>query len=165
MASLPSRSRPLEYLCRSGKHCIACRDTSPAGERWRQSAVGVYDVPRARWECPEGLPWGLETAPARAGTPLQRQALSPLDLMRRDGPALWREIHTREKNDAGWLATIAGRLPCGACRADWIAYVAANPPDFGEEWALWTWRAHNAVNEKLGKPEMPLEEFRRLYPN
>lgn len=147
--------KPLAILCTSGKHCLDCRDTSEAGTRWRQSAVGVYDVPHDRWECPEGLPWGLEEAPARAGTPARRRAMSPSELMRRDGPALWREIHAMKTPTREWLEGIIARLPCGTCQTDTRAYVAANPPDFGEGWGVWAWKFHNSKNVQLGKPEHP----------
>lgn len=98
-------------------------------------------------ECPKGLyvlPTDFVAQPTIRGV-----GVSTLTRMQRDGPALWREIHTREAPDAAWFATIATRLPCGSCKADWLAYVATNPPDFGAGWFAWTVSAHNAVNARL----------------
>lgn len=40
-------------LCTSGVHCVACRDGSGVGRKWRAS-VGAPD------DCPHGRPWGYQ---------------------------------------------------------------------------------------------------------
>ncbi len=67
--------------------------------------------------------------------------------------ATWPELHGKIMADQEWLDDFSSRVPCATCRAHWTDWVTANPPDFGGGWYLWTIAAHNAVNERLGKPQ------------
>lgn len=80
------------------------------------------------------------------------------------GPALWRELHTKTDADAAYVKSVTRRLPCGECRRGWSWFVKEYPPVFGDGWWEWTWRAHNYVNTKLGKPTMTLDDARRRWP-
>jgi hypothetical protein len=64
-----------------------------------------------------------------------------------------------------WLEEFARRLPCGECRAHWSKLLAELPPELAsrEKYFAWTVAAHNAVNRRLGKPEMPEAEARQLH--
>lgn len=107
----------------------------------------------AKGECPKGLYTQATADVARPA--LRGVSVSPVARMQQDGPALWREIHTRVNPDAAWFATVIARLPCGSCKADTLAYAKDNPPDFGPGYPVWAWRFHNYINAKLGKPQFP----------
>lgn len=53
-----------------------------------------------------------------------------------------------------WIDTIPGYedLTCN-CQKGIYRHIEANPPRFND-WQRWTWEIHNAVNFKLGKPEI-----------
>jgi hypothetical protein len=74
----------------------------------------------------------------------------------------WVEIHSGSIVDAEGLAAWESIIPqyeCG-CRAFYAKHKAANAPDFSSPEAFFAWgvRLHNAVNAKLGKPEITIEE-------
>jgi hypothetical protein len=56
-------------------------------------------------------------------------------------------------------------LPCAECRIHATQYAQDYPPDFssGERFQTWSWRFHNAVNYRLGKPIMDAREYRNQY--
>lgn len=83
------------------------------------------------------------------------------------GRALWAELHTYAwafpaqpsagdlRGARAWLAEFTARLPFGcACRREWSTMVAAVPPPLhsGTAFYWWTVAAHDAVNQRLGKP-------------
>jgi hypothetical protein len=57
------------------------------------------------------------------------------------------------------------RVPCGDCKRHWDEWRKANPADLSSPAAYfaWTVAAHNAVNRRLGKPEMSVDDARTLY--
>ena len=80
---------------------------------------------------------------------------------RHKGPRLWALLHqwalkADTKAGAGWLAEFSRKIGCGECRTHWRRWMEAHPPDFSNNHALflWTVDAHNAVNRRLGKPEL-----------
>jgi hypothetical protein len=95
-----------------------------------------------------------------------------------DGAHLWAELHRRpyiysgadnaggESNsgdasvgdDTAWLLKFTKRVPCGVCRKHWLEIMRAIPPDFAnrERYFAWTVTVHNAVNQRLRKPELDL---------
>jgi hypothetical protein len=85
---------------------------------------------------------------------------------------LWKELHERAydfkgTDDLVFLKGFATKIPryttgC-KCREFWINYVKRNPPVFGDKYFEWTVKCHNAVNTKLGKPVMSLEEAKKIY--
>ena len=62
-----------------------------------------------------------------------------------------------------WEAVIPG-YGC-KCRKDYIEYKSENPPDFSSPESLWLWGValHNWVNRKLDKPEITIEEARKIW--
>lgn len=79
----------------------------------------------------------------------------------------WDELHRQAEPTPEWFSGWQARIPninCD-CRRHWRELVAAKPPDFSsrEAFFAWTVEAHNAVNERLGKPLVTLEEARRLH--
>jgi hypothetical protein len=77
-------------------------------------------------------------------------------------PEVWDEAAARE-----WFADWQRRIPNIACdcRRHWRELVAEMPPDFSsrEAFFAWTVEAHNAVNSRIGKPLVTLEEAYRLH--
>lgn len=74
----------------------------------------------------------------------------------------WIAVHDGSiVDDAGlaaWELTIP-QYECG-CRRFYAEYKMANPPDFTSPEAFFRWgiNLHNAVNRKLGKPELTIDE-------
>jgi len=80
----------------------------------------------------------------------------------------WNELHAM-KNDPVKLADWESRIPnyeC-KCREGYEQFKAIDPPDFSSPMAFfhWTVRIHNAVNRKLGRPELTLGEALTLWRN
>ena len=86
---------------------------------------------------------------------------------------LWKELHENAfkyqgTNDAIFLARFGRKIPryrtgC-KCREFWNNWIRQNPPTYtNPEYFAWTVKAHNAVNAKLSKPIMKLEEAIKLY--
>jgi hypothetical protein len=83
---------------------------------------------------------------------------------------LWREFHLVALTAAD-PATFAGyvrrsftpRVPCGECKQNWLPILEQMPPEAATDPFAWSWQAHNIVNAHLGKPEISLEEARRLH--
>lgn len=79
----------------------------------------------------------------------------------------WIPLHDGTVKDAEsllkWEAVIPG-YGC-KCRKDYATYKAENPPDFSSEESLWLWGValHNAVNAKLGKPQITIDEARKIW--
>jgi hypothetical protein len=85
--------------------------------------------------------------------------------------ALWREFHAAPweamllGRELDWLKAFAERVPCGDCRAGFLELLEKHPPDLSsrEAYFAWTVALHNAVNRKLGKPEMSVEDARKIH--
>ena len=87
---------------------------------------------------------------------------------------LWKELHTNAykytgTNDSAFLTAFGRKIPryikgC-SCQEFWNNWVRTNPAVYGpnKEYFAWTVKTHNAVNKKLGKPEMTLEDALKLY--
>ena len=90
---------------------------------------------------------------------------------------LWKELHERainftEPNDITYLGSFVSRIPkyhnC-SCQEFWQAWVRSNPPVFGidengnNKYFIWTVNTHNAVNKKLNKPIITLDDAIKLY--
>ena len=84
---------------------------------------------------------------------------------------LWKELHIRALTvktiDRPYILNFSQRIPrytrgC-KCREFWNNYIKLFPPKYGDEYFAWTVHAHNAVNKKLGKPWMSIEEAKTIY--
>ena len=87
---------------------------------------------------------------------------------------LWKELHTNAlkyngTNNSMFLQRFRRKIPkyttgC-SCRGFWTIWTRANPPIYGpnNEYFAWTVKAHNAVNIKLGKPEISVEDALKFY--
>ena len=88
------------------------------------------------------------------------------------GPGEWHSIHitaawadTPEKFRffCMWIRNQIENLPCSDCITHARAYMLANPPEKAEDAFIWSWRFHNSVNRRLGKPEMEYNTAKQLY--
>ena len=87
---------------------------------------------------------------------------------------LWKQIHTRAlnykgENDSKFLQSWSAQIPrytsgC-KCKEFWLKWKTANPPTFKptDAYFAWTVKAHNAVNQKLGKKILTVTEAKKLY--
>jgi hypothetical protein len=83
------------------------------------------------------------------------------DLFRRQREH-WKKLHTQtfdETTFEAWVRTIPG---CPTCQRNFRVWLEANPPRF-DDWWNWTFEAHNAVNAKLGKPEIEWQKACELW--
>lgn len=93
------------------------------------------------------------------------------------GKAFWDTLHyaaagyptdpTDDRKDVAtrFFSSFADVLPCNECRDHATAYVKAKPPTVASKDSLlqWTLDFHNAVNVKLGMPQMSLAAIRVKY--
>ena len=107
---------------------------------------------------------------------IQKETTSPVDLdvarqrellkERRDELTreLWTELHLKINPTKEWFASWLKRVPSYGCKCadEFGAIINTNPPRF-DDWFRWTWEAHNAVNAKLGKPEIPWQKACELW--
>jgi hypothetical protein len=76
--------------------------------------------------------------------------------------AHWKKLHT-ESFDSEKFQRWVERIPgCSTCRENFRKILEINPPRF-DDWQRWSWEIHNAVNEKIGKPEFTYQEACQLW--
>ena len=78
--------------------------------------------------------------------------------------ALWAELHQKADADRAWLTAWLAHVPCGDCKAHAREILKTLPPMFGAGWFAWTVAFHNAVNARLGKPQVTVWVARKLWP-
>ena len=104
-----------------------------------------------------------------AGDEVAERINDPSYPLQRDGGRFWAELHLfalrhRGRNAIGWFNDWAASLPFNGCPCeqhfnDWIA---ENPIDW-ENFFQWTIDLHNAVNMRIGKPTMAVEDARKYW--
>jgi hypothetical protein len=89
------------------------------------------------------------------------------------GPDLWKQLHSRAleypklglNNDNDFINRWSSQVPnfggC-SCKSFWTTWKNSNPPDY-RNYFEWTVRAHNAVNSKLNKSSISVDQARTLY--
>jgi hypothetical protein len=95
--------------------------------------------------------------------------------------ALWRELHRRPFrltaasyrhpsfiaiSERDFLKSFDQRIVCAGCRRHWREALNAIPlPDLRSavRYFAWTVRAHNQINQHLGKPIVSLREARKIW--
>lgn len=82
------------------------------------------------------------------------------------GKGCWKIIHftaiyddqTNNKVFCKWIRNFVTKIPCKDCSDHATKYVTDNPPEKTLDLLLWTINFHNAVNKRLGKPQIPVNE-------
>jgi hypothetical protein len=111
----------------------------------------------AAWEAGKG-PGQLRSEADRAA--YAQRVLERLERYR----ALWLEVHTKKDPTPEWFCDWVSRVPnsgCG-CLDSLRDYIKRNPPRF-DDWFAYTVELHNAVNAKLKKPQLSIDEALTLY--
>ena len=84
----------------------------------------------------------------------------------RQGVFAWGKLHFYTGNDPQWLDLWQYFIPqrCD-CKDGYQKILEDMPPDFTSPEAFFAWGValHNAVNRKLGKPELTIDEARRIW--
>ncbi len=90
------------------------------------------------------------------------------DLIASQGRAAWDRLHRYTGHDPQWVELWEYFIPqaggCG-CKENYKTILADYPFDYSSPDAFFvsTVNLHNAVNRKLNKPELSLEEARRIW--
>lgn len=88
-----------------------------------------------------------------------------------EGARFWAELHLFALRNEGkprlihhWFLEWAGDLPFDGCpcKDHFTAFIRDNPPDF-LNFFDWSIRLHNAVNERIGKPQIEVDAARKLW--
>lgn len=75
----------------------------------------------------------------------------------------WREWHLVRNPTQEWFLDWLSRIPNGCgCVDGFVKWVKDNPPEF-DNWFPYSVRAHNFVNEKIGRPCMSVNEAHSLW--
>jgi len=102
---------------------------------------------------------------------------SPARDPKKIGPGYWDRIHstalsadeyTKQMGFVQWMKNMCEDFPCRKCSKHCKEYLHKNPPkDSVGKGAMamfiWAWKFHNAVNQRLGKPEMSYETALGIY--
>lgn len=90
--------------------------------------------------------------------------------MEKEGPGLWREYHLwaldpNRDPEFLFIGKLVVRLSCGTCKNHFVQILKEHPLDFStpETCFAGTNLHHNLVNLSIGKPEMSVEDARKLY--
>lgn len=162
-----------ERVCAHRGACAVCRDRSDTA--WHAAMVGAFQMPAGTTgtdiACPIGLPMGstadeikrtaqVQKAHVTVGSDVVRQQLQQRTAAFH---ALWEKLHTATAPDTILVSLVSNSLPCGECTQEFVAYIAAHPPDFSN-WERWVLDLHNAVNQRLGRKAWTIEQARERWP-
>lgn len=75
----------------------------------------------------------------------------------------WSDTPEKVNYFNGWIRHQIVNLSCEDCVRHSTQYIQMSPPEKADDPFIWTWEFHNAVNRRLGKPEMPYATARDLY--
>lgn len=90
------------------------------------------------------------------------------------GPGIWYLIHKESlvcepKKYIDFIYRLYKNFPCKACKQHFERYLQENPP---EEYLtlqyglfIWSWKFHNLVNKRLGKPVISFDTALEMYTN
>ena len=77
--------------------------------------------------------------------------------------AHWKEWHKQTEPTPSWIDDWLNQIPGGCgCGAEFRDWVLKNSPRF-DDWFAYSVEGHNAVNRKLGKPELSLDEAKAIW--
>jgi len=106
----------------------------------------------------------------RANEEVERKQGDEVPAILLNGPRFWTELHLlglrhrSGKNMTGWLNDWRDSLPFNGCpcKEHLDEWMSENPPDWNRffEWGI---DLHNAVNIRIGKPTMDVENAKELW--
>lgn len=106
----------------------------------------------------------------RAGNEVESKQDDEVPAILVNGPRFWAELHLLGlrhrpgKNMTGWLNDWRDSIPFNGCpcKEHLDEWVSENPPDWNRffEWGI---DLHNAVNIRIGKPTMDVENAKELW--
>jgi hypothetical protein len=106
----------------------------------------------------------------RAGDEVERKQDDEVPAILLNGPRFWAELHLlglrhrSGKNMTGWLNDWRDSIPFNGCpcKEHLDEWINENPPDWNRffEWGI---DLHNAVNIRIGKPTMDVENAKELW--
>lgn len=83
------------------------------------------------------------------------------------GRFAWTKKHQYKGCDPQWHELWELLIPRNGCSCseDYAKLKAEDPPDFSspENYWLWGFRLHNKINKKLDRPELSLEDAKKLW--
>ena len=92
------------------------------------------------------------------------------------GPGTWNAIHTlafnaknatKQQQCIKNIKMLCKQFPCEKCREHALDYIKTHPMGHSKEKELglfiWTWKFHNTVNFRIGKPNMSWDMAYHLY--
>lgn len=88
------------------------------------------------------------------------------------GPGTWYTIHMTaswvdqpEKVPifCSWIRQMQKKFWCQECAQHFGEYLEAHPPEKAPDLFIWSWEFHNAVNQRLGKKQMPYNTAKGIY--
>lgn len=88
------------------------------------------------------------------------------DITDEAGREAWRILHECTLGTSQWLSQWKQKIPKGCnCYKDFESMLSALPPRYESEsdWFAWTVEIHNAVNRRLNKSEISIEQAERLW--
>ena len=114
-----------------------------------------------------GTPQVVETAPLPVVAPDQPPPPQP-DPTVLAGRRSWSLLHRYRGCDPQWVELWEYFIPAGggcSCKAGYKEILKDHPFDYSSPAAFFAsgFALHNAVNRKLGKPELTLEDARKLW--
>jgi hypothetical protein len=106
----------------------------------------------------------------RASDEVERKQGDEVPAILLNGPRFWAELHLlglrhrSGKNMSGWLNDWRDSIPFNGCpcKEHLDEWMSENPPDWNRffEWGI---DLHNAVNMRIGKPTMDVENAKELW--
>jgi hypothetical protein len=106
-----------------------------------------------------------------AAAEVDRQHEREMPAITKQGPRFWAELHLFALRHMGedsseWFGAWIDDLPFGECPCakHLHEYLKENPPDW-EDFFLWTVDLHNAVNDRIGKPTISVDDAAELWQN
>lgn len=106
----------------------------------------------------------------RASDEVERKQGDEVPSILLNGPRFWAELHLlglrhrSGKNMSGWLNDWRDSIPFNGCpcKEHLDEWMSENPPDWNRffEWGI---DLHNAVNMRIGKPTMDVENAKELW--
>jgi hypothetical protein len=155
--------------CKSRVHCVACRTDAA----WRESLQRAGLVESAEFGCVYGVTPGnakavQDEALAKLPKPPLAQSITENKIkIEEEGRIAWKALHRAGYSNMisdNWLETWEALIPKYNCQClnEWKKIRTAIPFRPEDQFA-WAWEVHQAVNKKLGKAGLSIEEAKAIF--